>query len=120
MNQHADTAISGGTWMATLSSLAGVVTLDRVYMITAVAGLVIAIFGYLDKRRTEKLKRQQIEEERRKVEEDRQNERVRLDLDRERAQAVIDYLKGSNDTPAVQKSPEVIQGINRVLDAAKE
>jgi len=113
MNQHADTAISGGTWMATLSSLAGVVTLDRVYMITAVAGLVIAIFGYLDKRRTEKLKRQEIEESMR-------SERERLELDRVRAQAVLDYLKGSVNTPAVQKSPEVIQGINKVLDAAKE
>jgi len=113
MNQHADTAINGGTWMATLSSLAGVVTLDRVYMITAVAGLVIAIFGYLDKRRTEKLKRQEIEESMR-------SERERLELDRVRAQAVLDYLQGEKDSPAVQKSPEVIQGINKVLDAAKE
>lgn len=113
MNQHADAAISGGTWMATLSSLAGVVTLDRVYMITAVAGLVIAIFGYLDKRSTEKLKRKAIEEE-------RKNERERIELDRIRAQAVLDYLQGSGDTPAVKQSPEVIQGINKVLDAAKE
>ncbi|AZI52001.1 hypothetical protein CBF16_14490 [Pantoea agglomerans] len=120
MNQHADTAINGGSLMTLLSSLAGLATLDRVYMATAVAGAVIALFGYLDKRRTEKLKRQQIEEERLKIEEDRQNERVRLDLDRERAQAVLDYLKGSNDTPAMHKSPEVIQGINRVLDSAKD
>jgi len=113
MNQHADTAISGGSWMTVLSALAGTITLDRVYMITAIAGLVIAFFGYLDKRRTEKLKRKEIEES-------MQSERERLELDRIRAQAVIDYLKGSKDTPAVQKSPEVIQGINKVLDAAKE
>lgn len=113
MNQHADTAISGGTWMATLSSLAGVVTLDRVYMITALAGLVIAIFGYLDKRRTEKLKRKEIEQNIR-------SEQERLELDRVRAQAVLDYLNGSKDSPAVQKSPEVIQGINKVLDSVKD
>ena len=101
MNQHADTCNQRGTWMATLSSLAGFVTLDRVYMITALAGLVIAIFGYLDKRRTEKLKRKEIEQNIR-------SEQERLKLDRIRAQAVLDYLNGSKDSPAVQRSPEVI------------
>lgn len=99
--------------MTVLSALAGTITLDRVYMITAVAGLVIAFFGYLDKRRTEKMKRKEIEESMR-------SERERLELDRVRAQAVLDYLKGSSDTPAVRRSPEVIEGINKVLDAAKE
>lgn len=113
MNQHADTAISGGTWMATLSSLAGVVTLDRVYMITAVAGLVIAIFGYLDKKRTEKLKRQDIEE-------DMRIKRARLEMDRERNQAAIDALKNRTDTPAIQKYPDVAEGVNDVLQKHKE
>lgn len=113
MNQHADTAINWGSLMSVLSSMAGMVTLDRVYMATAIAGAVIALLGYLDKRRTEKLRRKEIEW-------NIQSERERLELDRVRAQAVLDYLKGSEDTPAVRKSPEVIKGINQVLDKAKE
>lgn len=113
MNQHSDSAVSWGSLMSVLSSMAGMVTLERVYMFTAIAGALIALFGYLDKRRTEKLERQSIEEERR-------NQQERMELDRERAQAVLDYLEGSKDTPSVQKSREVIQGINKVLDAAKE
>ncbi len=113
MNQSADTAINWGSLMSLLSSMAGIVTLERVYMATAVAGAVIALLGYLDKRKTEKLDRKSIEEERR-------NQQERIELDRVRAQAVLDFLKGSNDSPAVQKSPEVIKGINKVLDAAKE
>jgi len=48
------------------------------------------------------------------------SEQERLELGRVRAQAVLDYLNGSKDSPAVQKSPEVNQGINKVLDSVKE
>jgi len=77
-------------------------TLDRVYIITALAGLMIDIFGYLGKRRTEKLKRIELEQNIR-------SEQARFELDRVCAQAMLDYLNGSKDSPAMQKSPEVIQ-----------
>jgi len=47
------------------------------------------------------------------------SEQELLELDRVRAKALLDYLNGSKDSPAVQKSPQVIQGINRVLDSVK-
>lgn len=112
MSQYSDAAVTGGTTVSTLSSVMGFITLDHVYMVTAIAGLIIAILGYIDKRRTESLRRKEISES-------IESERERLELDRVRAQAVLDYLKGSTDTPAVHKSPEVIQGINKVLDDAK-
>ncbi|MGG6196166.1 hypothetical protein ACQV2B_19060 [Pantoea allii] len=113
MNQKADISMYGGSLLTTISSALGLTTLDMVYMVTAIIGAIIALLGYIDKRKTEKLKRKQIEQE-------RKNDDERIELDRVRAQAVLDYLKGSTDTPAVAKSPEVIQGINRVLDEAKE
>lgn len=113
MNQRADLAMNGGSILTLVSSALGLTTLELVYMVTALIGAIIAVLGYIDKHRTEKLNRKAMEESRR-------NESERIELDRIRAQAVLDYLKGSADTPAVHKSPEVIQGINRVLDAAKE
>lgn len=112
MSQYSDVAMTGGSTVTTISSIVGFITLDHVYMVTAVAGLIIAILGYVDKRRTEKLNRK-------KLSEDIQNEREKMELERERSQAILDYLKGNEDSPAVHRSPEVIKGVNKVLDDAK-
>jgi maltose-binding protein MalE len=89
-----------------LSSIAGFITLERVYMATAVIGLIITLLGYLDKRRA--------------IQEARKNDNERLKLERELNQATIDSLKYRHDTPAVKKYPEVSEGIKNVLEAAKD
>lgn len=106
MNQHADNFFNGGTVLTMLSSIAGFITLERVYMATAVIGLIITLLGYLDKRRA--------------IQEARKNDNERLKLERELNQATIDSLKYRHDTPAVKKYPEVSECIKNVLEAAKD
>lgn len=79
MNQHSDNFVNGGTLLTMLSSLAGFITLERVYMATAVVGLLITILGYLDKHKA--------------IKEARKNDAERMKLDRELHQATIDSLK---------------------------
>lgn len=106
MNQHSDNFVNGGTLLTMLSSLAGFITLERVYMATAVVGLLITILGYLDKHKA--------------IKEARKNDAERMKLDRELHQATIDSLKYRSDTPAITKYPEVSEGIKGVLEAAKD
>lgn len=103
---NSDGLLSGGTLLSLFSSIAGFFTLDRVYMITAVVGMVIALFGYLDRRSL--------------IRETKKNEAERLKLDRELTQATIDSLKYGKDSPSASKFPEVSEGIQQVLDAAKD
>ncbi|MBF7955520.1 hypothetical protein [Rahnella victoriana] len=106
MNQNTDGFVNGGTLLTMISSLAGFITLERVYMATAVVGLLITVLGYLDKHRA--------------ISQSRKNDAERMKLDRELHQATIDSLKYRTNTPSMDKYPEVSEGIKNVLDAAKE
>lgn len=106
MNQNTDGFVNGGTLVTMISSLAGFITLERVYMATAVVGLLITVLGYLDKHRA--------------ISQARKNDAERMKLDRELHQATIDSLKYRTNTPSMDKYPEVSEGIKNVLDAAKE
>ncbi|MGC6389667.1 hypothetical protein ACMV8I_18680 [Ewingella sp. S1.OA.A_B6] len=106
MNQNTDGFVNGGTLLTMISSLAGFITLERVYMATAVVGLIITVLGYLDKHRA--------------IKEARRHDDERMKLERELHQATIDSLKYRTDTPAMSKYPEVTEGIKNVLDTAKE
>ncbi|MBU9812364.1 hypothetical protein J1785_21865 [Rahnella sp. SL6] len=106
MNPHSDNLTGGGTLLTLLSSIAGFITLERVYMATALVGIVITLLGYFDKRSAIKAAKK--------------NDAERLKLDRELTQATIDSLKYRTDTPATSKYPEVSRGIKSVLEAAKD
>lgn len=106
MNQNTDGFVNGGTLLTMISSLVGFITLERVYMATAVVGLLITILGYLDKHRA--------------INQARKNDAERMKLDRELHQATIDSLKYRTDTPAMNKYPEVSEGIKNVMEAAKD
>jgi len=106
MNPHSDSLTGGGALLTLLSSIVGFITLERVYMATALAGIVITLLGYLDKRSA--------------IKEAKKNDAERLKLDRELTQATIDSLKYRTDTPATSKYPEVSRGIKSVLEAAKD
>ncbi len=106
MNQNTDGFVNGGTLLTMISSLAGFITLERVYMATAVVGLLITVLGYWDKHRA--------------ISQARKNDDERMKLDRELHQATIDSLKYRINTPSMDKYPEVSEGIKNVLDAAKE
>ncbi|UJD90102.1 hypothetical protein FS594_15685 [Rahnella aquatilis] len=106
MNPHSENVTNGGTLLTLLSSIAGLITLERVYMATALVGIVITLLGYFDKRSA--------------IKSAKKNDDERLKLDRELTQATIDSLKYRTDTPSVIKYPEVSRGIKNVLDAAKD
>ncbi len=106
MNPQSENLTSGGTLLTLLSSIAGFITLERVYMATALVGIVITLLGYLDKRGAIKAAKK--------------NDAERLKLDRELTQATIDSLKYRTDTPSIVKYPQVSEGIKSVLEAAKD
>lgn len=106
MNPQSENLTNGGTLLTLLSSIAGFITLERVYMATALVGIVITFLGYFDKRSA--------------IRSAKKNDDERLKLDRELTQATIDSLKYRTDTPSVNKYPEVSQGIKNVLEAAKD
>lgn len=106
MNPQSENLTNSGTLLTLLSSIAGFITLERVYMATALVGIVITLLGYFDKRSAIKAAKK--------------NDAERLKLDRELTQATIDSLKYRTDTPAVAKYPQVSEGIKSVLEAAKD
>jgi len=46
-----------GTWIATLSSLFGACTLNSLYLVLGLLGLIIGVLGYVELLRTESVKR---------------------------------------------------------------
>jgi hypothetical protein len=90
-----------GNGITTVAAALGISTLELSYLTLAVLGFLISFLSSLDRR-------QSIRAERRASAE-------RLNLDRQRTRAVVDYLSKS-DTHDLTQTDEVVAKVQRVLE----
>ncbi|MEN0615482.1 hypothetical protein [Klebsiella indica] len=101
MNQQTNWLSWVGNSITTVAAVLGITTLELAYLIIAVLGFLLTFISWLDKRRS--------------IRTERQSNAERLNLDRQRTRAIVDFL-GKSDKHDLSQADDVVAKVQRVMD----
>lgn len=101
MNQQINWLSWVGNTITTAAAALGITMLEFSYLVIAILGFLLTFLSWLDKRRS--------------IRTDRLANAERLNLDRQRTRAIVDFLSKS-DKHDLSQADEVVAKVQRVMD----